>query len=97
MTTTMPRWCRSALVMTVVAGVTLGGTAGAAYALPRQYNRLINLINIDYDRALYWSRLAASAADDGSWDEYAQDWNLYVFYLQAATADMNTASRAHCL
>ena len=39
---TMRRWCRAALVMTVVASATLGWTAGAGDARPRQCGRLIN-------------------------------------------------------
>jgi hypothetical protein len=32
---TMPRWFRATLVLTAVAGATVGGMAGSAYALPR--------------------------------------------------------------
>jgi hypothetical protein len=49
----MPRRFRAALAIIVMAGVTVGGLAGSAYALPRNCSGLLNKVNYDYGKANY--------------------------------------------
>jgi hypothetical protein len=87
---------RTAMVMIVMAGVTAGGMAGSAHALPRNCNSLLARIDEDNAKAYYWSALAASAADDNAWEEYEFYTAEYTFWVQVAAADLLGANRAHC-
>jgi hypothetical protein len=55
---TMPRWLLAALVMTAVAGVTVGATVGSAYALPRNCSGILKRLDEDTAKANYWAALA---------------------------------------
>jgi hypothetical protein len=93
----MPRWFRTAVMMIVMAGVTVGGMTGSAYALSRRCNALLTRLDLDYEQANFWAALANSAAADGAWDEYQHDWSMYNLWLTQGSADARVANRAHCL
>ena len=92
----LPRWFRTALVMIALVGVTVGGMAGSAQALPRNCSPLLRNLEEDTAKANYWAALALSAEEDKAWDEYEYYQMLYAFWVKATAADLLVASRAHC-
>jgi len=92
----MPRWFRVAAVI-AIAGVSLGGTAGSAYALPRGCSALQNKINAEYAKAQYFNVLAAADANDGAWDDY--QWCItqkFTFWMLEASNDTRRLNSLHC-